>query len=241
MKSSRAAVFDSGWCAGCRRGDGRRESPPERPAKLLLMGGARRGAHTPRTHPGQGRRAPRASGRIQTPSPALGAPAQAPVPWGCRRRGRGSPASPQPCPGLRSFHPMSSARPPLGVGVISSQGNILWLGSCSRCRGMLLSLAWGGSRRSPARDAPSPAPSPRPCSRPCPRGAARWDCEEGFLTALAARQGPAPSTAEQPDPGPGPRDCLGAAQPEGFKRRGGGRRGVGETKDAAGAKRVATG
>lgn len=38
--------------------------------------------------------------------------------------------------------------------------------------------------------------------------------------------------------GPWPRDCLGPAQPEGFKRRERGRRGVEETKDAARAKRA---
>lgn len=77
----------------------------------------------------------------------------------------------------------------------------------------------------------SPAPGSGPWDPP-----SRWNHKAGFLPWLAAGQSPAQPRAEQPGPGPQPRDCLGPAQPEGFKRRERGRRGVEETKDAVRAK-----
>lgn len=164
---------------------GSRTAPPSALPKSCYGGGgapAGLGGSHPSHPPGAGAQSPVSQRPHPDPvlRPRCSRTSSCPV--GMQEEGEGAPP-PAPSPaqgsGASTPFPARSARPPLGLGVISSQGNNLWLGSCPRCCGMLLCLAWGGSRQNPARDTPSPAPSPQPCSRPCTPGAARWDGEEG--------------------------------------------------------------
>lgn len=113
MKSSRAAVFDSGWCAGCRRGDGRRESPPERPAKLLLMGGGPAGGSHPSHPPGAGAQSPACQRPHPDPVPCPRCSRTSACPVGMQEEGKGLPRQPPALPGALELppHVLCSAAP----------------------------------------------------------------------------------------------------------------------------------
>lgn len=149
------------------REQGVRGSPPSPPHSGRALTGAGRIRSCPGLGLGQGRRARGASGRIQTPSPALGAPAQAPVPWGCRRRGKGLPRQPPALPRALELPPHflhALLGRPWGWGLFPPREIIYGWGAAPGAAGC--SCAWhgvGAGKTLPGTPpAPLPAPSPAP-------------------------------------------------------------------------------